>query len=459
MCNTTETAQSLAHLHAKHVWAHEGLPWIHSFDWGPQFNAEYTKELYKKLGIKHRLSTAYHPQSQGQVENLNGWLETYLWMFIGHHQDNWVDHLHTAQFMWNNHYHASIGMTPFFASWICHLQMTDVTPSSKDLHTRQDHQKATNKLVTHMINKAQQAQKWAYDRWKNDTPQLQPGDHVWLETTHLLTDCPLPKPDWKWIRPLSVAEQSGPLTYQLHLPSSYKIHNVFHISLLTLVKEDCILGCTVPPPDPITIIQEGEKVNLDIEEQYYIMEWYVNSQQIINTIAEWEFQFKVKWDGYNVLTWETHSRLNEDAARMNQQYLQPGDDDFNMEEDFYERHPDAPHHDDPISEQVNALGRWQTVHRCKGKASIRPQWIFWTAGCGYLLSKSENYSPLECLQVWNPWFRVWVLWQPDLMPSCCHLNGYQSCQPASFQWSCAQLKLAWLTIQLLNKWHTKGTMS
>jgi len=115
-CNTTETAQSLAHLHAKHVWTHEGFPQIHSFDRGPQFQAEYTKELYKKLGIEHRLSTAYHPQSQGQVENLNGWLETYLQMFIGHRQDDWVDHLHTAQFAWNNHYHASIGTTPFFAS-------------------------------------------------------------------------------------------------------------------------------------------------------------------------------------------------------------------------------------------------------------------------------------------------------------------------------------------------------
>lgn len=61
-CNTTETARSLAHLHAKHVWAHEDLPKIHSFDRGPQFKVEYTKELYK----------------QGQVENLNGWLETYL---------------------------------------------------------------------------------------------------------------------------------------------------------------------------------------------------------------------------------------------------------------------------------------------------------------------------------------------------------------------------------------------
>ena len=41
---------------------------------------------------------------------------------------------------------------------------------------------------------------------------------------------------------------------------------------------------------------------------------------------------------------------------MNEQYLQPGDDDFDMEQEFYERHLEAPHHDNPIEQQVNALG-------------------------------------------------------------------------------------------------------
>ena len=116
------------------------------------------KELYKKLGIEHWLSTAYHPQSQGQVENLNRWLEMYLQMFIGHQQDDWVDHLHTAQFAWNNHYHASIGTTCFFASRIRHPQMTDLSLDTGSIRMRQEHRKATNELVAHMIDKAHQ---WA----------------------------------------------------------------------------------------------------------------------------------------------------------------------------------------------------------------------------------------------------------------------------------------------------------
>jgi hypothetical protein len=116
--------------------------------------------------------------------------------------------------------------------------MTDVPMKMEDLHTRQEHRKATNELIAHMIDKAHQAQKRAYDRWKNDAPQLHPGDRVWLETTHLSTDRPSPKLDWKRIGPLKVLEWLGPLTYQVEVPPTYKIHNVFHISLLTPVKDD-----------------------------------------------------------------------------------------------------------------------------------------------------------------------------------------------------------------------------
>jgi len=64
-----------------------------------------------------------------------------------------------------------------------------------------------------MIDKVHQVQKRAYDRWKNDTPVLHPGDHMWLETTHLSTTRPLPKLNWKRVRPLKILERLGPLMY------------------------------------------------------------------------------------------------------------------------------------------------------------------------------------------------------------------------------------------------------
>jgi transposase InsO family protein len=53
----------------------------HNTDRGTQFTAPYMRNLYKNLGIDQQFSTAYHPESQGQVESNNKWLETYLRIF------------------------------------------------------------------------------------------------------------------------------------------------------------------------------------------------------------------------------------------------------------------------------------------------------------------------------------------------------------------------------------------
>jgi len=80
-CKSNPTSKQLAELHIKHVWPLHGLPLVHNTDCGMQFTAPYMQNLYKSLSINQRLSTAYHPESQGQVESNNKWLETYLHMF------------------------------------------------------------------------------------------------------------------------------------------------------------------------------------------------------------------------------------------------------------------------------------------------------------------------------------------------------------------------------------------
>jgi hypothetical protein len=69
--------------------------------------------LYKCLGIDPGLTTAYHPQANGQVERKNQEVEIYLKLFTGKCQDDWADLLPTAEFVINGRLNSATGHTPF----------------------------------------------------------------------------------------------------------------------------------------------------------------------------------------------------------------------------------------------------------------------------------------------------------------------------------------------------------
>ena len=86
--HTTVTALRAMQLFLWNVWKLHGLPRVIISDWGPQFVAEFTRELYRMLGIAFSTNTAYHPQSDGQTEWINQELEQYLWVFVNERQDD-----------------------------------------------------------------------------------------------------------------------------------------------------------------------------------------------------------------------------------------------------------------------------------------------------------------------------------------------------------------------------------
>jgi transposase InsO family protein len=100
-------------LFLKEVWKHHGTPQVVISDRGPQFIAAFTCKLYKLLGIKLVMSTAYHPQTDGQTEHVNQVLEGYLRIFTSRRQDDWDDYLPTGEFQYNNTVHSLTQQTPF----------------------------------------------------------------------------------------------------------------------------------------------------------------------------------------------------------------------------------------------------------------------------------------------------------------------------------------------------------
>ena len=80
-------AEGLVRLFRDNVWKLYRLPESIILDRGPQFTAGLIRELNRILGIKSKISTAFHPQIDGQMERVNQELEQYLRMFIDHRQE------------------------------------------------------------------------------------------------------------------------------------------------------------------------------------------------------------------------------------------------------------------------------------------------------------------------------------------------------------------------------------
>ncbi len=102
---TSLDLEGVAQLFLEHIWHHHGLPEEVISDWGSAFVSNFSKGLASLLRVKLTLSTAY-PQMDGQTECINQEIETYLWVFINHCQDDWADWLPLAEFAYNNWIHS-----------------------------------------------------------------------------------------------------------------------------------------------------------------------------------------------------------------------------------------------------------------------------------------------------------------------------------------------------------------
>ena len=99
--------RGLTALFRDHVWKLHGLPETALLNRGPQFAAEFMKELNDILGIKTKLSMAYHPQTDGQTEWVNQEIKQYLRLFVSHRQNNWPEWIAGTEFTYNNEIHTA----------------------------------------------------------------------------------------------------------------------------------------------------------------------------------------------------------------------------------------------------------------------------------------------------------------------------------------------------------------
>jgi len=187
---TTEktSAEGLTKLFRDHVWKLHGLPEIIISDRGVQFAVGIMKELNNLLGIQTKLSTAYHPQTDGQMERINQELEQYLRVFIDHRQEQWPDWLETAEFIYNNKVHTATKTSPFKANY-------GQDPKMGFEGRRKGKYEAAEKFIERMrkiqekakaaLEKAQEEMKKFTNRKRREEEEYRVGDLVLLSTKDL----------------------------------------------------------------------------------------------------------------------------------------------------------------------------------------------------------------------------------------------------------------------------------
>ena len=110
---TNTTTKNITNTFFKEFWKLHGLPSEIVSDMDAKFSREFWKSLCKALGIKRRMSTAYHPQTDGQTERTNQVLEGYLRNFVNYDQDDWYEMLPLAEYAYNNSKTSAHKLTPF----------------------------------------------------------------------------------------------------------------------------------------------------------------------------------------------------------------------------------------------------------------------------------------------------------------------------------------------------------
>jgi hypothetical protein len=234
-------------------------------DCDPRFKSDFWTVLFKSLRTHLNLSTAYHPQTDGQTKNANRHIGAYLRHYIDPYQEDWDQHLTCAEFALNNHRSSSTGFTPFYMVFGQHphtpLSLTnevatvhsDNTPLSAEDFIKNWHMDLATARAS--MKTAQERQQRYANQHRRDVSYV-PGQLVYISTTDIKIRTLAAKFKQRWIGPWPVTHRTGAVTYRIRLPPELRrLHPVFHVSKLNIhLTSD--LNPAIVAPD-VTLDLEG----------------------------------------------------------------------------------------------------------------------------------------------------------------------------------------------------------
>jgi len=268
--HTSATAPEVAKIFFTTIFRNHGLPKVIISDRDPKFTSRFWQTLFGHLGTKTAMSTAFHPQTDGQTERMNRTLEEMLRAYVTYKQDLWDEYLPAAEFAYNNSKQASTGHTPFELDCGQH-------PSTPISLTKESEVPAADNFVNHwssMIKLAKDSLREAQERqikYANEHRRhliFKIGDQVLLSMKNTNTPVDRNRPTKKltprFAGPYTVVQVISSTAYKLDLPHDMKIHPVFHISLLKpyqISPNEFIR----PTPPPAIVFPDTEHEEFEVE--------------------------------------------------------------------------------------------------------------------------------------------------------------------------------------------------
>ena len=295
--NKTATSADITVLYHNAVYPNFGIPDAVISDCGPQFVSSFTRDLYSKSGIEMKATTAYRPQSNGEAERVNQEIGTYLRMYCAEKPDDWSLYLADVQFAHNSRIHSMHRQTPFYL-----LHGYEPTTYPSDIANPPGLADDRLELLAANRDKAIIAHRRAQEAmvaWKPGLAykKFEVGDKVWLDARnlHLKTTCKLTP---RRLGPFEIIEEISPVVYKLQLPSAWRIHDVFHASLLTPQVITPKYGVPQEPPLPELVDGESEH-----EVENILRHKFVGRRK--------ELRYLIQWRGYSRAesTWEPEEHL------------------------------------------------------------------------------------------------------------------------------------------------------
>ncbi|GJR72918.1 putative reverse transcriptase domain-containing protein [Tanacetum coccineum] len=268
----TDSMENLMRQYLKEVVSRHGVPVSIISDRDSKFTSHFWQSLNKALGTQLYMSTAYHPQMDGQSERTIQTLEDMLRACVINFGKGWDRHLPLVKFSYNNSYHTSIKAAPFevlygrkYRSPVCWAEVGDAQLTGPEII-----HETTEKII--QIKKRIQAprnrQKSYTDRRRKPL-EFQAGDKVMLKVSSwkgVIRFGKRGKLNPRYIRPFKILAKVGTVAYRLELPKQLsRVHYTLYISNLKKCFSD------EPLAIPLDEIQIDDKLNF-IEEPVEIMD-------------------------------------------------------------------------------------------------------------------------------------------------------------------------------------------